>query len=89
MNDNDISDLDEMARQAGLSHYLTVRDFPKLLRQFARIVAARENEGCAAACEPFIGTTKIAQAERIQSAIRARMPLFEGSKATHRVLSFD
>ena len=40
------------AREAGLDHYLTVRDFPKQLERFATLVAAHEREACAKLVEP-------------------------------------
>lgn len=45
-----------------------------------------ENEACAEEAE---GAASDDNKYDIAAAIRARIPLFEGSKVTHRVLSFD
>jgi hypothetical protein len=42
------------------------------LLDFVFMVEKAEREECAKVCDRFIGTTKVIQAERIQSAIRAR-----------------
>ena len=63
-----------MARNAGLDHYLTVRDFAKQLESFTAIVAAHEREACAKLVEEMIASVMIKPMplRDIVAAIRAR-----------------
>lgn len=71
----------KLAEQAGFRSDVTMSDgtgnhvvtkTEHALSVFAELIASEEREACAKICDRFIGTTKVIQAERIQSAIRAR-----------------
>lgn len=68
-------DIIRMAREAGLYTKCEVHSavpFDQLLKRFAALVAAAENEACAKVCEEMKGQCWAYDHDTIAAAIRAR-----------------